>query len=194
MAVRPVADGAQDAAGLDRRPFRGRRSLPPSPVEELADERPETTAVFPGRPLASYALTRSRSAESRPIMALIPPGCFPDATQELGFRHIRTRPTHHGRAGTRRAWSISRSTAGLNVRPFALDDERSQALQPFVEFCNHRLLDGGLNGLRPIDRSGDDVQVRYSWRGQCLSKSSTWRESIRVAGDGSPPNRRNSKV
>jgi hypothetical protein len=31
VAVRPVAEGAQDAAGLDRRPFRGRRSLPPSP-------------------------------------------------------------------------------------------------------------------------------------------------------------------
>jgi transposase InsO family protein len=57
--------------------------------------------------------------------------------QELGIRHIRTHPYTPRTNGKAEAMVKILLSGCAHTRSFAGDDERSEALQPFVEFYNH---------------------------------------------------------
>jgi transposase InsO family protein len=122
-------------------------------VEELPDESPETTVAFFLRALGFYAghgitVRRVLTDNGNPYRSLL----FPQALEELGIRHIRTRPYTPRTNGKAEALVKILINGWAYVRPYATDAERSAALDPFVDFYNHRRPHGGLNGARPIDR------------------------------------------
>jgi transposase InsO family protein len=122
-------------------------------VEELPDERPETTVAFLGRALAFYArqgitVHRVMTDNGNPYRSM----AFSVELNERGIRHIRTRPYTPRTNGKAEAMVKILLNGWAYARAYRSDQERSAALPVFVDFYNRQRPHGGLHGTRPIDR------------------------------------------
>jgi transposase InsO family protein len=122
-------------------------------VEELPDERPETTVGFLDRALAYYAgqgivVRRLLTDNGNPYRSF----AFREEIASLGLHHRRTRPYTPRTNGKAEALVKILLNGWAYAAAYANDGERSAALPVFVDFYNHRRPHGGLNGARPIDR------------------------------------------
>jgi transposase len=122
-------------------------------VEELPDERPETTVAFLGRaprvlrPPGDHRAPRDdRQREPLSLDGLL------RRAQERGIRHIRTRPYTPRTNGKAEAMVKILLNGWAYARAYRSDQERSAALPVFVDFYNRQRPHGGLHGTRPIDR------------------------------------------
>jgi transposase InsO family protein len=121
-------------------------------VEELADERPETTVAFLGRALEFYAahgitVWRVMTDNGNPYKSR----SFRAELAARRIRHLRTRPYTPRTNGKAEAMVKILLNGWAYTRPYGSDAERSAALAPFVDFYNRERPHGGLSGARPID-------------------------------------------
>jgi transposase InsO family protein len=122
-------------------------------VEELPDERPDTTVAFLRRATDFYwnhgiVVRRVLTDNGNPYRSF----AFRAVAAELEVRHHRTKPYTPRTNGKAEAMVKILLNGWAYTRPYGSDTERSVALDPFVDFYNHRRPHGGLNGARPIDR------------------------------------------
>ena len=122
-------------------------------VEELEDERPETTVGFLHRALEFYAshqiaVRRVMTDNGNPYRSLL----WREDLSQAQIRHLRTRPFTPRTNGKAEAMVKILLNGWAYARPYRSDSARSAALQPFVDFYNRERPHGGLNGARPIDR------------------------------------------
>lgn len=122
-------------------------------VEELPDERPDTTIGFFQRACRFYAahgitVRRVLTDNGNPYRSK----AFPAALDSMQIAHKRTRPYTPRTNGKAEAMVKILINGWAYAEPYGSDAERSAALQPFVHSYNHERPHGGLNGARPIDR------------------------------------------
>ena len=132
-------------------------------VEELGDERPETTVAFLHRALEFYAshritVRRVMTDNGNPYRSLL----WRADLSGREIRHLRTRPFTPRTNGKAEAMVKILLNGWAYARPYRSGAARSAALQPFVDFYNRERPHGGLNGARPIDRVVNDAAERNS--------------------------------
>jgi transposase InsO family protein len=81
-----------------------------------------------------------------------PSRAFPEALDDRGIRHIRTRPYTPRTNGKAEAMVKILINGWAYAKPYRCDAERSAELSVFVDSHNHERPRGGLDGARPIDR------------------------------------------
>ena len=87
---------------------------------------------------------------------------FAEALQELGARHKTTRPFRPQTNGKSERWNRTLLDEWAYARPYASNDERLAALQPFVDHYNHGRPHTALKGLTPMQALVNNVSGNHT--------------------------------
>jgi transposase InsO family protein len=133
-------------------------------ADVFPDERGATCAAFLRRAGAFFArqgvriervLTDNAKNYSRSR-------AFAAALEELGARHKTTRPFRPQTNGKSERWNRTLLDEWAYARPYASNEERLAALQPFVDHYNHGRPHTALRGLTPMQALVNNVSGNHT--------------------------------
>lgn len=122
-------------------------------VEVLADERAPTAAAFLKRAVRWY---RRHGVQSQRVLT-DNGGCyvshdFNDTCDELGIRHLRTRPYRPETNGKAERFIQTLLREWAYLRPYRTSNQRRKQLEPWLRYYNRERPHSALGGKPPIRR------------------------------------------
>ena len=122
-------------------------------VETLADERGDTTTAFLRRAVRWFCRQGIRAER---VMTDNGGGyradSFQDACQELGLRHLRTRPYTPRTNGKAERFIQTMLREWAYARPYRTSNQRTKRLAPWLRYYNRERPHSALRGLPPHSR------------------------------------------
>ena len=123
--------------------------------EILNDEKGDTTAGFLTRAaqfFATHGIDRIEEVMTDNHWSYTKSQAFTDALNTIGARHITIRPHCPWQNGKVERFNRTLQTEWAYRQVFTSNSERAQALQPWLEYYNHRRNHGSLGRRPPISR------------------------------------------
>jgi transposase InsO family protein len=122
-------------------------------VEMLADEQAETTAAFLERAIRWF---QRQGIRIQRVLTDNGGGYvshhFREACQELGLRHLRTRPYRPETNGKAERFIQTMLREWAYRRPYRTSNQRTKQLAPWLRYYNRQRPHGALSGLPPQSR------------------------------------------